>query len=233
MNLPIRSWLDEVLSQLDLGHSFPKKTLFWGEGIGGIASYVAGWMAGKGIDVIVLDGANRFDPYIASAFARRALIPQEKLLKKIQIARAFTCYQMATLMGERLSELIKREEFRSSVYRRPWVILLGPVTTFFDEDVPEKEASSLFERALSKMEKMAAAGISFFLFQSSIPSSPRPPFPKGGFSKRAYLMRRLAQFSDLIWKISLGDQGPKMILEKGWYKHQISSTHNQIITNNQ
>ena len=52
------------------------------------------------MDVIVLDGANGFDPYRVSSFARKALIPPERLLKRIRIARAFTCYQMATLVDE-------------------------------------------------------------------------------------------------------------------------------------
>ncbi|MGB9629817.1 MAG: hypothetical protein ACPL6D_14270, partial [Thermodesulfobacteriota bacterium] len=58
-----------------------------------------------------------------------------------------------------------------------------------------------------------------------------PPFIRGGFSKRAYLMKRLAQFSDLIWRISVEDQGPKMVLEKRLYQHQISTTNSQTITN--
>ncbi len=201
------SSLEEILLRLTLNgsSSLSQKVLFWGEGVGEVASYVAGWMAGRGIGVIVLDGANRFDPYTASAFARRVLVPPEKLLKKIQIARAFTCYQMATLMGERLLELVERESSSSSVYRKPWVILLGPVAPFLDEDVPEREVRPLFERALSKVEKMAMAGVSFFLFQ--------PPLSSG--CRRSYLMRRLVKFSNWIWRISLEDQRPKMILEKG------------------
>ena len=96
---------DEILLQLtQVGLSAPpvspRKVLFLGEGAGEISSYVAGWLAGKEMDVIVLDGANRFNSYTVSSFARRALISPEKLLKSIRIARAFTCYQMATLMGE-------------------------------------------------------------------------------------------------------------------------------------
>src|SRR5512134_492985 len=93
---------DETLSQLVLMRPFPSKVLFWGDGAGGISSYVAGWMAGHGMDVILLDGANRFDPYTVSFFARSIFISPETLLKKIRMARAFTCYQMATLMGEKL-----------------------------------------------------------------------------------------------------------------------------------
>ena len=231
-----RHSLDDVLLQVQT--SSPQKILFWGDGAGGISSYVAGWMAGKEIDVILLDGANCFNPYMVSSFARSVLIPPERLLKKIRIARAFTCYQMATLV-ERLAFLLHSEEAIQPEslpsprrhLRKQCVILLGPITTFLDEDVPEGEVGPLFERSLKKMEIMAGAGIPFFLFQSHTfsknppfpPFAKNPPFPplaKGGRgdlrgSKRAYLMRRLFQFSNLVWKISLETEGPKLILEKG------------------
>jgi hypothetical protein len=165
-------------------------------------------MAGKGIEVIVLDGANRFNSYTVSSFARRTLISPEKLLKSIRIARAFTCYQMATLMGERLVSLVHARTvgaIHESPLQRPWVILLGPLTTFLDEDVPEREVRPLFERSLKKIEEMASKGVPFLSFQSSV-------FPD---LKRAYLMRRLFQFANEAWRIDLDEEGPKMILEKG------------------
>ena len=220
MDLPIKSSLDEILFQLTLADPpvFPRKVLFWGDGVGGISSYVAGWMAGKGIDVILLDGANRFDPYMASSFAKKAMIPPERLLKRIRIARAFTCYQMATLMGERLVSLL-RQEGAAVPRQKLWVILLGPITTFFDEDVPEREVRPLFERSLKRVEEIAMEGIPFFLFQPSAVSknnSPTSPLVKRGLmdSKRAYLTRRLFQFSNLVWRISLDDQEPKLVMEK-------------------
>jgi hypothetical protein len=194
--------LDEVMIKIQ-AYS-PKKVLFWGEGAGEISSYGAGWMAGQGIDVIVLDGANRFDPYMASSFAKKMLISPKSLLKRIRIARAFTCYQMAALIEERLISLFHREKGIVS-WQKPWVILLGPITTFLDEDVPEREVRPLLERSLRKLEGMVEEGIPFFLFQPSIPPD----------SKRVHLMRRLFEFSNLVWKISLEDQGTKMVLEKG------------------
>jgi hypothetical protein len=221
MDLPLKISLDEIFSQLVLTcpqdrSAPPRKVLFWGEEAGAISSYVAGWIVSKGIDVIMLDGANRFDPYMVSSFARKALIPPERLLKRIRIARAFTCYQMATLMGEQLASLL-RQEGATAQPQKPWVILLGPITTFLDEDVPEREVRPLFERSLRRVEEMAVGGIPFFLFQ---PNPPNPPLVKGGeggfmSSKKAYLMKRLFQFSNLVWRISLDDQGPKVVLEKG------------------
>jgi hypothetical protein len=100
------------------------------------------------------------------------------------------------------------------------VILLGPLTTFFDEDVPEREVRPLFERSLRKVEGMVMGGTPFFLFQSSISPENTPPFTKGRLGRlieprRAYLTRSLFQFSELVWRIRLDDEGPKMILEKG------------------
>ena len=135
-----------------------------------IASYVAGWIAAQGIEIVVLDGANRFDPYAVSFFARRRWISPETLLKKIRIARAFTCYQMSALMGEKLAAFLKGEAVRQGL--KPKVILLGPLTTFLDEDVSEREVSPLLERSLKKVDALAAEGVSFLLFQSLIP----PPF---------------------------------------------------------
>ena len=253
-----RTSIDEIFSQLVLSgppiqSASTRKALFWGEGVGEISSYVAGWMVGKGIDVIVLDGANRFNPYVASSLARKALIPPERLLKKIRIARAFTCYQMANLIGEKLVSLLHTKTVRaihactpncgvsarrheSPLQQKPWVILLGPITTFLDEDVPEREVRPLFERALGMVEKMAMRGIPFFIFQPTVfpENPPNPPLIKGGKgglmdSRRAYLARRLFRFSNLVWKVSLEEQGPKVVLEKGLAekipndKHQITN----------
>jgi hypothetical protein len=231
MEFPLRISLDEIFSQLALTgpndrSDLPRKILFWGEGAGEISSYVAGWMAGQGIDVIVLDGANRFDPYMVSSFAKKVSVLPEDLLKKIRIARAFTCYQMATLVEERLVSLLRQEGSIAQPHK-PWVILLGPITTFLDEDVPESEVRPLFERVLRKVERMAMEGISFFLFQPPVFSENRsgkgmdrkPPFTKRGLgefidSRRAYLTRRLSQISNLVWRIGQDDEGPKLILEK-------------------
>jgi hypothetical protein len=67
---------------------------------------------------------------------------------------------------------------------------------------------------------MAMKGVPFLLFQPSVFSNPPfPPFTKGGVGglkdlKRAYLMKRLFQFSNLVWKISLEGQESKIVLEK-------------------
>jgi hypothetical protein len=215
MDLPVTSSVDQILLQL-IPTATSRKVLFWGEGAGEISSYIAGWMVSQGVDVVVLDGANRFDPYVVSSFGKKVSISPENLLKRIRIARAFTCYQMATLVEEKLVDLLRQEEVGSQTHN-PWVILLGPTTTFLDGDVPERDIGSLFERMLRKIEEMAVNGVSFFLFQPAISSGGTfPPFRKGRGpgSKRAFLSRRLFQTSDFVWRISWDEEGPKLILEK-------------------
>jgi hypothetical protein len=221
--------LDEVIARVQSDP--PRKVLFWGKNAEEISSSVAGWMAGKGIEVIVLDGANRFNAYTVASFARRTLISPEKLLRSIRIARAFTCYQMATLMGEQLASLLKWEGVTER-RRRPWVILLGPLTTFLDEDVPEREVRPLFERSLKKIEGIALGGVPFLLFQSA-GNTFFPPFLKGrtgGFrdSRRAYLMKGLFQFSNEAWRIDLDEGEPKMILAKGVVELKTADRKSQI-----
>jgi hypothetical protein len=80
---------------------------------------------------------------------------------------------------------------------------------------------------------MASEGVPFLLFQSS-EFSEDPPFAQGGLgglrnSKRAYLMRRLFQFSNLVWRIDLEEEELKLILEKGpTEKFQIADRRLQI-----
>ena len=152
------------------------------------------------------------------------MIPPERLLWRIRIARAFTCYQMTALITEKLVSLLSPSSSRQHP-QKPCVILLGPVTPFLDEDVPEREAGPLFERALKRMERMAGEGVPFFLFQphaffqhhSGKAIGKHAKWRMTGWmgAKRTYLMTRLFQFSSLAWKISLEDGEPKLILEKG------------------
>lgn len=215
--LQTTSTLDEILVQVttDKLPLPPKRVLFVGEGVGRIASYMAGWMAVHGMEVIVLDGANRFDPYMVSSLARKVLIPPERVLKGILIARAFTCYQMANLI-ERLIPFAKG--IHEAPLHKPRVILLGPITTFLDEDVSWREVWALFERSLKRIGKIEREGISFFLFQSSVYFN--LSFPKGRVrreveSRERSLMKRLLQFSDLAWKVAVEDQELRMALVKG------------------
>jgi hypothetical protein len=95
---------------------------------------------------------------------------------------------------------------------------------------------------MGKMERMAGEGAPFFLFQSCALSQNHSGkeasknSPKGGAresmgSKRDDLMRRLLQFSNLAWKISLEREGTKLFLEKGPLSPLIPSEAKNLCSN--
>jgi hypothetical protein len=100
--------------------------------------------------VWVVDAANRFDPYSLVREARaRGLAPREAL-SRVRVARAFTCHQLMRLLAESLPAHLKPGSL---------VLVLGPVSLFYDEQVPLAERRRLFQdltRRLAAIKSRAA-----------------------------------------------------------------------------
>jgi hypothetical protein len=119
-----------------------RSAILWGEAsVARIAMRAAAAAVDGGVPVAIIDGALDFEVTAITAYAQARRVPPEHFLRRIHIARAFTCHQVATLVCERLDPLLASQ-------RVGLVILLGPCTTFFDENVPFKDAFLLFQRAL-------------------------------------------------------------------------------------
>jgi hypothetical protein len=159
--------------------------------------YLSAFAAARGFEVLVADGANAFDPYIVSRFARKEGLPPEELLKKIRVARAFTCHQLATLVRERL-------ETRMAEEKTSLVVLLGPATLFADEDVPGEEAALLFRKMLAGVRGMSRRGI-FFLLSQSFSRTNR---------NRSFLLRELAGLAHAVLKLKPEAETLRVVLDK-------------------
>jgi hypothetical protein len=197
-SLPGRFGGINVFDLLGLGgwdHS--SRALFWGEGTVVLSSYLAGFAAASGMKPIFVDGANGFDPYIVSRFARRHSLAPAPLLKRIVVARAFTCYQLFTLIRERLEAMM-------GSHQNPLAILLGPITTLLDEDVPEQEVNILFRGMLEKLEELSPKGLPFLLMQPPIPSR----------SRRGHLLKRLSRWSDVVVRAASEGGRLQLVLER-------------------
>ena len=110
--------------------------LLWGEEIRSLAAAAMAWGVARGAKVLVVDAANRFDPYGLVREARRRGIARETALARVKVARAFTSHQLVRLVRE---ELARQAEPGSLV------IILGPVSLFYDEQVPLAERLELFK----------------------------------------------------------------------------------------
>jgi hypothetical protein len=201
MKKDIEKTREDLFPLLDLP-DFPagkpvRKALILGEKPEALTVYLSAFAASVGFKVLVADGANAFDPYVVSKFARKEGLPCEELLKKISVARAFTCHQLATLIRERLEPGLSPED--SSL-----IVLLGPCTVFFDEDVPGEEAALLFRKTLAKVQNMSQKGVAFLMSQSF----------RGFNKRRSFLLRELARSADAVLKLKSSADALQVILDK-------------------
>jgi hypothetical protein len=174
-----------------------RKALLVGERPENLTVYLSGFAASLGFKILVADGANSFDPYVVSKFARKEGFPPDELLKKISVARAFTCHQLSTLIRERLDPFVPPGI-------SALVVFLGPCTMFFDEDVPGEEAALLFRKTLAKVQEMSQRGVFFLMSQ-----------PFSGFNRRRnFLLRELVRFSDAVLKLKSSSDALQVVLDK-------------------
>ncbi len=83
----------------------------------------------------VLDGGNRFDVLSLNRELRRRELPLYTALERVQVARAFTCYQMTTLLEEPAPEGTP-------------ALVLNLLSTFQDESASLTERLRLLEICL-------------------------------------------------------------------------------------
>jgi hypothetical protein len=101
-------------------------------------------------DVVAVDGGNSINPYVISHLSRIFKLNVREVLAKVHIARAFTAYQMDTLLEESLSEIVEK-------YSPSTVIISCISHLFLDRDVNRQEACALLKSALSKINELTAA----------------------------------------------------------------------------
>jgi hypothetical protein len=110
--------------------------LLWGGRLRALAAAAAAWGVARGAPVWVVDAANRFDPYgLVREAAGRGLSPQAALTR-VRVARAFTSHQLVRLL---------HETFPAHLAPGSLVLVLGPVSLFYDEQVPLRERRRLFQ----------------------------------------------------------------------------------------
>lgn len=105
--------------------------------------------------VIVLDGNNSFNLYLYTRLAKHFARPPEQFLRLIKISRAFTCHQMVSLA--------QRTRQAAEKYHAGLVVVLGPLATFYDENVPLFETNKLFKKFQGILRDLANSGLKVLL----------------------------------------------------------------------
>ncbi len=128
-------------------------TLFWGAHTPTRALLAAlTVIAGGGRRVRVFDGGNRFDGYFVARLARRLSSDPASVLTRIQLSRAFTCFQMAELIENAPAGPADGDA------EPPVLFVLDLLATFYDESVPLRDTERLLAGTVSHLKRLAEAG---------------------------------------------------------------------------
>ncbi len=161
--------------------------LLWGGRLRTVAAAAAAWGAARGAEVLVVDAANRFDPYQLVRRARSYGLTPTQALGRVQVTRAFTSHQLVRLF---------QETFPFPLKPGALVVVLGPVSLFYDEQVPLPERRRLFAdltRRLADLKSRAA----LLLLQ--------PLLPKGATNR--HFGRLLAHTVDYLVEVESREEG--------------------------
>jgi hypothetical protein len=125
----------------------------------------------------VLDGGNSLDVYTIARIARQQAARPEAVLQRVHIARAFTCYQMSSLLAEHCDRPIP-------------TLVLDVLATFYDENVRLEERRRLLELGLAALRRLSRQ---VPVAVSASPVEATQPIE---------LLRRLAAVADQCWHAS-------------------------------
>lgn len=105
-------------------------------------------LGGLSSNVIFLDGGNTFELYKIAELARMHHLQPKQVLDHIYISRAFTAYQLVTLIMQKM-------ELATKTYNAKTVIVSDLSGFFLDKDIPEFEAKRLFSQTTTFLSNFA------------------------------------------------------------------------------
>ncbi|HMN01042.1 MAG TPA: hypothetical protein PKC99_18730 [Anaerolineales bacterium] len=123
--------------------------------------------------VTILDGGNRYKPYQVAILIRRKTVEVNMVANRLHSRRAFTCYEMNTLLKTTPST------------SHPYVIL-DLLHTFYDDHVPTHEVRRLLDSCLKQIERL--------LLSAPIVVTLAPPL----VAERAFLLELVCQKADAV-----------------------------------
>ena len=98
-------------------------------------------------EVVWIDGGNTIDPYAISSICKRLRLDKRDILSRVNVSRAFTAYQLVTLIDEKLEEQVKDSS--------PSTVIVSSITELFlDKDMRWMESHQLLRRCLENISRI-------------------------------------------------------------------------------
>lgn len=107
---------------------------------------------GQGQPLLIVDGANAFDPFFMADLARKFRIAPKAILDEIRISRVFTCHQLEALLRGRLQLAV--QQFHSKA-----VYFSGLLDSLLDEEIPTGEAFRIFRLMPPVLQGLVGGGV--------------------------------------------------------------------------
>lgn len=104
-----------------------------------------------GRDVVWVDGGNCVDPYELGRICRRFGLDRTEVLDSIRVARAFTAYQLVSLIDERLEDEVRRTG-------SGMIIVSCLPDMFQDKEMRWSESYQLIKRCVEKLHDLSRRG---------------------------------------------------------------------------
>jgi hypothetical protein len=105
-------------------------------------------LGGLGSKVIFVDGGNSFRLYQVARLAQLHQLDPQQALERIYISRAFTAYQMVTLITKKLKETVQK-------FSAKLVVIADIARMFLDKDIPEDEAYIIYRQVTTYLSNFA------------------------------------------------------------------------------
>ncbi len=105
-------------------------------------------LGGLGSNVVFVDGGNTFRLYKIARLAQLHDLNPRQVLERIFISRAFTAYQLTSLILDKLEETIQK-------YKAKLVVISDIAGFFLGSDVPNEEAVRVYSQIISYLSSFA------------------------------------------------------------------------------
>ncbi len=105
-------------------------------------------LGGLGSNVVFIDGGNTFRLYKIASLAQLHDLNPRQVLGRIFISRAFTAYQLTSLILDKLEETIQK-------YNAKLIVVSDIAGFFLGNDVPHEEALRVYSQIISYLSSFA------------------------------------------------------------------------------
>ena len=105
-------------------------------------------LGGLGSNVVFIDGGNTFRLYKIARLAQLHHLNPRQALERIFISRAFTAYQLTSLILDKLEETVQK-------YNAKLVVISDIAGFFLDTDIPNEEAQKVYSQIINYLSSFA------------------------------------------------------------------------------